>query len=184
MSLFQRSCFCTMNSGRKCLKLSLSGPAPAVTATTLLQFASHDALLQEKEEEQRYQLAEEDTTDSRLVITMGNAHTCTYAGGFVRTRVSDGPISPSEDSQEEMKAAKKKAARRRKRKLAEEEEPRDGPSESEEEAGVEVEIDRQLDQSLETKSKQHNLTTVNVKNIIHVSASTHMPGEGVITIFD
>lgn len=63
-----------MNSGRKCLKLSLSGPAPAVTATTLLQFASHDALLQEKEEEQRYQLAEEDTTDSRLVITMGNAH--------------------------------------------------------------------------------------------------------------
>lgn len=167
-----------MNSGRKCLKLSLSGPAPAVTATTLLQFASHDALLQEKE------LAEEDTTDSRLVITMGNAHTCTYAGGFVRTRVSDGPISPSEDSQEEMKAAKKKAARRRKRKLAEEEEPRDGASESEEEAGVEVEIDRQLDQSLETKSKQHNLTTVNVKNIIHVSASTHMPGEGVITIFD
>uniref|UniRef100_A0A3Q2WTL1 Uncharacterized protein n=1 Tax=Haplochromis burtoni TaxID=8153 RepID=A0A3Q2WTL1_HAPBU len=168
MSLFQRSCFCTMNSGRKCLKLSLSGPAPAVTATTLLQFASHDALLQEKEEEQqRYQLAEEDTTDSRLVITMGNAHTCTYAGGFVRTRVSDGPISPSEDSQEEMKAAKKKAGRRRKRKLAEEEEPRDGASESEEEAGVEVEIDRQLDQSLETKSKQHNLTTVNVKNIIH-----------------
>lgn len=83
-----------------------------------------------------------------------------------------------------MKAAKKKAARRRKRKLAEEEEPRDGASESEEEAGVEVEIDRQLDQSLETKSKQHNLTTVNVKNIIHVSASTHMPGEGVITIFD
>ncbi|XP_031695370.1 GON-4-like protein [Anarrhichthys ocellatus] len=30
-----------------------------------------------------------------------------------------------------------------------------------------MEIDRQLDQSLETKSKQHNLTTVNVRNIIH-----------------
>lgn len=43
-----------------------------------------------------------------------------------------------------------------------------GASESE----GEVEIDRQLDQSLETKSRQHNLTTVNVKNIIHVSAST------------
>ncbi|XP_039461477.1 GON-4-like protein isoform X2 [Oreochromis aureus] len=131
-----------MNSGRKCLKVSLSGPAPAVTATTLLQLASHDALLQEKEEEQRHQLVEEDTTDSRLVITM-------------------------EDSQVEMKAAKRTAARRRKRKLAEQEEPKDGASESEEEAGVEVEIDRQLDQSLETKSKQHNLTTVNVKNIIH-----------------
>uniref|UniRef100_A0A668STE8 Uncharacterized protein n=1 Tax=Oreochromis aureus TaxID=47969 RepID=A0A668STE8_OREAU len=156
-----------MNSGRKCLKVSLSGPAPAVTATTLLQLASHDALLQEKEEEQRHQLVEEDTTDSRLVITMGNAHTCTYTGGFVRTCLSDGLISPSEDSQVEMKAAKRTAARRRKRKLAEQEEPKDGASESEEEAGVEVEIDRQLDQSLETKSKQHNLTTVNVKNIIH-----------------
>lgn len=32
-----------------------------------------------------------------------------------------------------------------------------------------MEIDRQLDQALETKSRQHNLTTVNVKNIIHVS---------------
>uniref|UniRef100_A0A3Q3JCV1 Uncharacterized protein n=1 Tax=Monopterus albus TaxID=43700 RepID=A0A3Q3JCV1_MONAL len=51
--------------------------------------------------------------------------------------------------------------RRRKRKLTEEEE------EEEKEVGVEVEIDRQLDQSLETKSKQHNLTTVNVRNIIH-----------------
>ena len=43
-------------------------------------------------------------------------------------------------------------------------------TEEEEDTGVEVEIDRQLDQSLETKSKQHNLTTVNVRNIIHVSS--------------
>lgn len=42
---------------------------------------------------------------------------------------------------------------------------------AEEESEGEVEIDRQLDQSLETKSRQHNLTTVNVKNIIHVSES-------------
>uniref|UniRef100_A0A3B4ZHM6 Si:dkey-27c15.3 n=1 Tax=Stegastes partitus TaxID=144197 RepID=A0A3B4ZHM6_9TELE len=47
-------------------------------------------------------------------------------------------------------------------------EERGGASESDEEdTGVDVEIDRQLDQSLETKSKQHNLTTVNVRNIIH-----------------
>ncbi|XP_055081139.1 GON-4-like protein isoform X2 [Periophthalmus magnuspinnatus] len=31
----------------------------------------------------------------------------------------------------------------------------------------ELEIDRQLDQSLETKSKQHNLTAANVKTILH-----------------
>lgn len=43
-----------------------------------------------------------------------------------------------------------------------------GASESE----GEVEIDKELDQSLETKSRQHNLTTVNVKNIIHVSSGT------------
>uniref|UniRef100_A0A3Q2PPS6 Uncharacterized protein n=1 Tax=Fundulus heteroclitus TaxID=8078 RepID=A0A3Q2PPS6_FUNHE len=41
------------------------------------------------------------------------------------------------------------------------------PETEEEETGVEVEIDSELDQALETKSKQHNLTTVNVKNIIH-----------------
>lgn len=46
-----------------------------------------------------------------------------------------------------------------------------GASESE----AEVEIDRRLDQSLETKSRQHNLTTVNVKNIIHVSARARRP---------
>ena len=70
----------------------------------------------------------------------------------------------------EAKAARRRAARNRKRKLTEKE---GGASESEEEeVGVEVEIDRQLDQSLETKSKQHNLTTVNVRNIIHVSSLT------------
>lgn len=68
----------------------------------------------------------------------------------------------------EAKVARRRAARNRKRKLTEKE---GGVSESEEEeVGVEVEIDRQLDQSLETKSKQHNLTTVNVRNIIHVSS--------------
>lgn len=68
-----------------------------------------------------------------------------------------------------MKAVRQRTARNKKRKIVEKE---GGASESEEEVGVEVEIDRQLDQSLETKSKQHNLTTVNVKNIIHVSDAT------------
>jgi len=72
----------------------------------------------------------------------------------------------SEDRQ--VKATRRRAVR--KRKPAVEEEERVGASEREE-AGAEVEIDRQLDQSLETKSKQHNLTTVNVRNIIHVSSS-------------
>lgn len=62
-------------------------------------------------------------------------------------------------------------ARKRKRKPTDEE-GRGRPSESDEEDGVELRIDRQLDQSLETKSKQHNLTTVNVRNIIHVSLSS------------
>ncbi|KAG7457904.1 hypothetical protein MATL_G00232200 [Megalops atlanticus] len=38
---------------------------------------------------------------------------------------------------------------------------------SQEESQIEVEIDRQLDRELESKSRQHNLTTVNVRNIIH-----------------
>ncbi|XP_030597777.1 GON-4-like protein isoform X1 [Archocentrus centrarchus] len=129
-----------MNLGPKRVKLSTSKLVPAVASAGPLQLAANDALLQEEEE--GYLLVEEDTTDSSLIITM-------------------------EDSQVEMKATRRKTARRKKRKLTEEEEQRDGASESEEEAGVEVEIDRQLDQSLETKSKQHNLTTVNVKNIIH-----------------
>ncbi|KAK2830975.1 hypothetical protein Q5P01_018906 [Channa striata] len=64
-------------------------------------------------------------------------------------------IITMEDSQE-MKAARRRAVRKRKRQPP-------GKDEDEEE----VEIDRQLDQSLESKSKQHNLTSVNVRNIIH-----------------
>ncbi|KAK0136344.1 GON-4-like protein [Merluccius polli] len=42
-----------------------------------------------------------------------------------------------------------------------------GLSDSEEEVEPRLEIDRLLDQSLETKSRQHKLTAVNVKNILH-----------------
>lgn len=70
-----------------------------------------------------------------------------------------------------MKAARRKAGRKRRRKTTEEEEEEwSGASGTEQAAEAEVEIDRQLDQSLETKSKQHNLTTVNVRNILHVSS--------------
>uniref|UniRef100_A0A3P9KN10 Si:dkey-27c15.3 n=1 Tax=Oryzias latipes TaxID=8090 RepID=A0A3P9KN10_ORYLA len=97
------------------------------------------------EEEEGYLLVEEDTADSSLVITM-------------------------EDSQMEVKMPRKKPARK-KRKALNEEPPQDkvkaSETEEEEDTGVDVEIDKQLDQSLETKSKQHNLTAVNVKNIIH-----------------
>ncbi|XP_029942509.1 GON-4-like protein isoform X2 [Salarias fasciatus] len=95
---------------------------------------------EEEEEEEGYLLVEEDTTDSSLIITM-------------------------EESQ--VKVRRRKGWRKRKRKAAEEEKQQEvgGASESEEEGGVE--IDTQLDQSLETKSRQHNLTSVNVRNIIH-----------------
>uniref|UniRef100_A0A665TW53 Myb-like domain-containing protein n=1 Tax=Echeneis naucrates TaxID=173247 RepID=A0A665TW53_ECHNA len=156
----QRSCFCAMNPVCKRLRLSLPTPQSAPPSTHSLrsplsspQLLCHDALLPppalahargKADEEEGYLLVEEDTTDSSLVITM-------------------------EDSQMEVKAARRRALRKRRGKQTEEEEePRDGASESdEEEASVGVEIDRQLDQSLESKSKQHNLTTVNVRNIIH-----------------
>lgn len=73
MSLFQRSCFATMNSDPKRVKLSTSIPVPATTSARPLQLVSHDALLHEEE---GYLLVEEDTTDSSLIITMGN--TCTH----------------------------------------------------------------------------------------------------------
>lgn len=47
--------------------------------------------------------------------------------------------------------------------------PRPQDEEEEEELQPEVEIDRELDRDLENKSRQHNLTSANVRNIIHVS---------------
>ena len=42
--------------------------------------------------------------------------------------------------------------------------------ENEDEIQPEVEIDQELDRELENKSRQHNLTSANVRSIIHVSA--------------
>ncbi len=41
--------------------------------------------------------------------------------------------------------------------------------EAEDEIQPEMEIDRELDRELENKSRQHNLTSANVRSIIHVS---------------
>lgn len=41
----------------------------------------------------------------------------------------------------------------------------------EDELQPEVEIDRDLDRELENKSRQHNLTSANVRSIIHVSVN-------------
>ncbi|XP_043994871.1 GON-4-like protein isoform X1 [Gambusia affinis] len=144
-----------MSSVRKRLKLSPAKQQHASSSSGVgpAPLSSDDGLLlppaapcqAEEEEEEGYLLVEEDTTDSSLIITM-------------------------EDSQKEVKAQRKKAAKRKKRTLNEKEvddQGRKSETEEEEETGVEVEIDKDLDQALETKSKQHNLTTVNVKNIIH-----------------
>lgn len=44
-----------------------------------------------------------------------------------------------------------------------------GLQQEEDELQPEVEIDRELDRELENKSRQHNLTSANVRSIIHVS---------------
>lgn len=43
--------------------------------------------------------------------------------------------------------------------------------EEEDELQPEVEIDPELDRELENKSRQHNLTSANVRSIIHVSVA-------------
>lgn len=165
-----------MNPARKRLRLSPSKPCdpsdpsgPAALTAEPPHF-SHDAFPLSlaaggAEEEEGYLVVEEDATDSSLIITMGRAHA--PPGSPLRRKGARGRqlrcfLSLSEDSQLEMRAGRRRPARTRKRRMTEEE---CGVLESE----GEVEIDRQLDQSLETKSRQHNLTTVNVKNIIHVS---------------
>ncbi|KAM6899971.1 GON-4-like protein [Xenentodon cancila] len=152
-----------MNLVRKRLKLSPSKLQHALSSTSSVntaqnvassKFISHDAFLplpavpagpRDEQEEESYLFVEEDTTHSSLIITM-------------------------EDSQMEGKATRRKVVRKKKKTLNEEEDAERGrtsETEEEDDTGVEVEIDRHLDQSLETKSKQHNLTTVNVRNIIH-----------------
>lgn len=44
-----------------------------------------------------------------------------------------------------------------------------GSQQDEDELQPEVEIDQELDRELENKSRQHNLTSANVRSILHVS---------------
>lgn len=80
----QRSCFSTMSSVRKRLKLSPAkqqhassssgvGPAPLSSDDVLLLPPAAPCQAEEGEEE-GYLLVEEDTTDSSLIITMGNTN--------------------------------------------------------------------------------------------------------------
>ncbi|XP_077363753.1 GON-4-like protein [Festucalex cinctus] len=57
--------------------------------------------------------------------------------------------------------------RRRKRQMDDDDEDEEEKCDEDERAGEGLQIDTQLDQSLESKSKQHKLTGVNVRNIIH-----------------
>ncbi|XP_070996276.1 GON-4-like protein [Oncorhynchus clarkii lewisi] len=61
------------------------------------------------------------------------------------------------------KGSRKKGGVKRKKRAAD----REVGERQQEGAGPEVEIDRELDRELENKSRQHNLTTANVRNIIH-----------------
>ncbi|XP_045550670.1 GON-4-like protein isoform X2 [Salmo salar] len=81
----------------------------------------------------------EEDTDTDLVITMDERH----GGGY--------------------KGSRKKGGVKRKKRAAD----RELGERQQEGAGPEVEIDRELDRELENKSRQHNLTTANVRNIIH-----------------
>uniref|UniRef100_A0A673ZH79 GON-4-like protein n=1 Tax=Salmo trutta TaxID=8032 RepID=A0A673ZH79_SALTR len=81
----------------------------------------------------------EEDTDTDLVITMDERH----GGGY--------------------KGNRKKGGVKRKKRAAD----RELGERQQEGAGPEVEIDRELDRELENKSRQHNLTTANVRNIIH-----------------
>ncbi|XP_067353191.1 GON-4-like protein isoform X3 [Channa argus] len=91
----------------------------------------------------------------------GAEHQEEEEGGYllVEEDTTDSSLIITMEDSQEVKAARRRVMRKRKRKPTEEEE--------EEDEEVEVEIDKQLDQSLESKSKQHNLTSVNVRNIIH-----------------
>uniref|UniRef100_A0A8C6VRV5 Gon-4 like n=1 Tax=Nothobranchius furzeri TaxID=105023 RepID=A0A8C6VRV5_NOTFU len=136
-----------MNPVRKRLKLSPSKPHQILgsTSTTQNVWPPHDASLLP----------------------------AASAGVEVEVEEEEGHLLVEEDTTDSsliITMVRRKALKKKKQTLDEEEvseKSRTSETEEEEETRVDVEIDRQLDQSLETKSKQHNLTAVNVKNIIH-----------------
>ncbi|MFT7812496.1 GON-4-like protein isoform X2 [Arapaima gigas] len=76
-------------------------------------------------------------------------------------------IPLDEEQHEAQRGARKKGGAKRKLDVDVAEGSDTAKCASVEEDPVEVEIDADLDRVLETKSRQHNLTTMNVRNIIH-----------------
>lgn len=85
--------------------------------------------------------------------------------------VGDGPdfFSEEQDSEDSEKRRKKKKGTKRKR---------DGRGHEEGTLSYDLKLDDVLDRTLEDGAKQHNLTAVNVRNILHVSAAWLGTGTG------
>lgn len=73
-----------------------------------------------------------------------------------------GFFAEEQDSEESEKRQKKKKGTKRKR---------DGRSQEEGTLAYDPKLDDMLDRTLEDGAKQHNLTAVNVRNILHVSTT-------------
>lgn len=71
-----------------------------------------------------------------------------------------GLFAEEQDSEESEKRQKKKKGTKRKR---------DGRGQEEGTLAYDPKLDDRLDRTLEDGAKQHNLTAVNVRNILHVS---------------
>lgn len=71
-----------------------------------------------------------------------------------------GLFAEEQDSEENEKRRKKKKGTKRKR---------DGKGQEEGTLACDLKLDDMLDRTLEDGAKQHNLTAVNVRNILHVS---------------
>uniref|UniRef100_A0A8P4KBN2 Si:dkey-27c15.3 n=1 Tax=Dicentrarchus labrax TaxID=13489 RepID=A0A8P4KBN2_DICLA len=150
MSLFQRSCFSRMNPVRKRLRLSPSRTAvrndTSSTAQSLRppcsgpQLLSHDASLLPPPAAPAGVGAQEEEEEEGYLLVQEDTTDSSLIITMAQVSLRCVKVFNLEEEEEE---------------------------EEEAAAGVELEIDRRLDQSLETKSKQHNLTTVNVRNIIH-----------------
>lgn len=73
-----------------------------------------------------------------------------------------GLFAEEHDSEENEKRRKKKKGTKRKR---------DGRDQEERTLSCDLKLDDMLDRTLEDGAKQHNLTAVNVRNILHVSTT-------------
>ncbi|XP_060721563.1 GON-4-like protein isoform X2 [Tachysurus vachellii] len=91
-----------------------------------------------RSKEAKRDLSSDDDAEKTLIITVGSEQSCSRQSG------------------------KAKGGVKRKREMSE-----TGLQQEENELQPEVEIDQELDRELENKSRQHNLTSANVRSIIH-----------------